>query len=136
MKTILFAILLAIATTATAQTVERYINTYAPLAQEISQQYGIPASVVLSQAICAGFGQQPLAASNNHFGYNVKPYASVKNCYTDYAETVRRIVGDMPKNSTVEQWAEAISKSPLFSELGYANTVIETLYQWNLKRFD
>ena len=50
--------------------VEEYIATFAPFAQQEMELYGIPASITLAQGILeSGFGRSELARkTNNHFG--------------------------------------------------------------------
>ena len=70
-------------------TPETYIEKYAPLALRIECEYGIPACIVLAQAILeSGYGNSAAARlRNNHFGivHGRRRYGSVEECYTAYA---------------------------------------------------
>jgi len=136
-KTILFLIFALCALQASnAQSVESYIQENYQLAQKVDSIFGIPASLCLAQAISSGYGNSPLAQNNNHFGYNASSYPSKEAAYMAYGKDIRALLGEMPKDATVESLAEKLQNSPTFSEIGYSNQIIELLYKYNLKRFD
>jgi len=64
--------------TVTSELILNYIDKYSPIAQSNMKTYGIPASIILAQALLeSGYGTAPLCAqANNHFGIK---------CHKDWA---------------------------------------------------
>ena len=113
-------------------TPEAYIAEYRPLALRIECEYGIPASIVLAQAILeSGYGNSRAARlRNNHFGivHGRRRYASVEECYEAYAvllSTSKRYASlfDIPL-SDYRAWAHEIQNCGYATDKRYARKLI------------
>ena len=82
-------LVVVVALFAARYTPESYIEAFGPLARRIECEYGIPATIVLAQAMLeSGYGNSQAARlRNNHFGidHGRRRYGSVEECYTSYA---------------------------------------------------
>lgn len=106
----------------------KYIKKYKPLADSISAEFGIPASVILGVAILeSGSGTSRNAKLlKNHFGIvgknklaktsgiktRYKQYPSVQSSYEDFARlmTQKKFYARLKGNLNGELWIDAISK--------------------------
>lgn len=106
-----------------------YINRYKPLADSLSEVYGIPASVILGVAIIeSGSGSSRNAKLlNNHFGIvgknnllrtkgirsRYKQYPTAAASYAGFCQLLsrKRFYSKLKGNNDYKAWLEAISKS-------------------------
>ena len=88
MKKVTILFLLSIVTTfAQAQTIIDYIEDYADIAQELGQEYHVPASIILGVAIHeSAAGKSKIARHlNNHFGFKGKnSNTEIRSAYRDF----------------------------------------------------
>ncbi len=104
----------------------KYIQQYRGLADTLSEEYGIPAAVILGVAILeSGSGTSRNAKLlNNHFGIvgknklkNVrtryKQYESVHDSYKDFCKLLKKkkYYKNLKGNMNYTLWVDAISKS-------------------------
>jgi flagellum-specific peptidoglycan hydrolase FlgJ len=115
----------------------RYIKTYRPIADSLSDIYGIPASVMLGIAIIeSGAGQsRNCKLLNNHFGIKgknnllktkgirsaYKQFESGRSCYVAFTKLIakKKFYPKLKGNDDYAAWLEAISKS------GYSTVPLE-----------
>lgn len=139
----------------TAQ-VKQYINKNESFAQELSKQYGIPASVILGTAILeSGSGKSRNARLlNNHFGIvgknallkhsppirsRYKQYPDVASSYRDFCKLISRkkFYTTLKGSDDYKKWTSCIS------ECGYSrmpqtwkSRVDKTIASYQLQNFD
>jgi flagellum-specific peptidoglycan hydrolase FlgJ len=106
-----------------------YISEYTPLVDSLSEEYGIPSSVILGVAIIesgAGRDRNP-QLMNNHFGVvgknnlmttmhiktMYKQYASAADSYRDFCKIISRkkYYLTLKGNTNYEAWVSEISKA-------------------------
>lgn len=126
-----------------------YVENHVPIAQEIMQEYHIPASLILAIAIHESAAGQSKIARNqhNHFGIKgknevkgirsaYKSYPSSKESYAHFAE----LIAHKPyfaslQNKPVEKWVHKIhhgyARSPT-----WAAQVISIIKKYGLKQYD
>jgi Bax protein len=132
-----------------------YIKKYKPLAEEMSEEYGIPVSVILGIAIHeSGSGTSRHAKLlNNHFGIKgknkllkekgirsaYKQYDDVKDCYKDFCKIIKKkkFYHKLKGNKDYRLWVDAISKA------GYSvipetwkGRVLSTIRKYKLDKLD
>ncbi len=123
---LLFACLLALSP---LQAQSGYIKKYRPLADSLSEKYGIPSSVILGVAIVeSGAGNTRTARLlNNHFGIvgvnklqkthgvktRYKQYASVADSYVAFCQLIsrRKFYPRLKGQKDYTLWINAISKT-------------------------
>jgi uncharacterized FlgJ-related protein len=93
--------------TSSTPTVKSYINKYSSIAQDESKRSGIPASIILAQAILESeFGNSKLCErSNNHFGIKWKKASDGDFVYSlddDYDSKGRHIASKFRKYTSAE----------------------------------
>ena len=106
-----------------------YVKKYKPLADELSEEYGIPISVILGIAIHeSGAGTSRNAKLlNNHFGIkgknkllkekgirsSYKQYDEVKDCYKDFCKIIKKkkFYNNLKGKKDYKLWVDAISKA-------------------------
>src|SRR5574344_1612274 len=142
-----------------------YASKYAPEACEQMKRYGIPASVILAQAILeSSNGQSQLARNeNNHFGIKAtqswinnggkyglytddKPnekfcsYASVGDSYEHHSKFLKnnsRYAGCFKlQPDNYEGWAKGLDKSGYATAGKYAPSLIKIIKSNNLDKYD
>lgn len=114
-----------------------YINKYKPVADSLSQAYGIPTSIILAVAIVeSGSGSSRNSKLlNNHFGIvgknnllktkgiktRYKQYSSVTGSYVDFCKLLsrRKYYTRLKGNNNYKLWIDAISKA------GYSEAPVE-----------
>lgn len=141
---------------------KEYIETYKSLAVEAMQEYGIPASVKLAQALIeSDNGNSPLALkANNHFGIKCKTtwsgdkmlhdddekdecfrsYQSAYDSYRDHSDFLAdspryRFLFDLDPND-YKGWARGLSHAGYATNPDYANMLIKAIEQNGLYKID
>lgn len=107
----------------------KYVKKYAPIADSLGKEYGIPSSIILAVAILeSGSGTSRNAKLlNNHFGIVgkndllpskgiksvYKQYPSVRASYIDFCRVLRKkkYYKTLRGNSNYVLWVDAISKA-------------------------
>ena len=121
-------------------TPESYIGTFTPLAVRIERCYGIPACIVLAQAILeSGYGNSPAARlRNNHFGigHGRRRYKSAEDCYMAYAillASAKRYEAlfDIPV-SDYKGWAKGVQECGYATDSLYAKKLIFIVEKYGL----
>lgn len=139
-----------------------YIETYKSLAVEAMQEYGIPASIKLAQALIeSDNGNSPLALkANNHFGIKCKTtwsgdkmlhdddekdecfrsYQSAYDSYRDHSDFLAdspryRFLFDLDPND-YKGWARGLSHAGYATNPDYANMLIKAIEQNGLYKID
>lgn len=140
---------------------EDYIKKYSDLAISQMNISGIPASIILSQAILeSNNGNSELALkSNNHFGIKChntwngkrvyhdddlkqecfRKYASVKKSYEDHSQFLKKkryaFLFDIPI-SNYKGWAKGLKKAGYATNSKYPSLLISIIEKNDLTRFD
>lgn len=141
---------------------QAYIKKYAPLAVEQMKQYGIPASITLSQGLLeSGAGMSTLAkASNNHFGIKCgsswrgetvrhdddrrnecfRAYDKVEDSYRDHSlflSSNQRYASLFKLSKTdYKGWAVGLKKAGYATNPSYANSLIAIIEDYSLYQWD
>jgi LysM repeat protein len=142
--------------------VEKYINTYAALAVEEMQKYGIPASITLAQGILeSGSGNSELSVkANNHFGIKChrgwkgktfymdddarnecfRKYSSPVESYRDHSKFLssrdRYAFLFELEITDYKSWARGLKKAGYATNPRYADLLIRIIEENELYRFD
>ncbi len=141
---------------------KEYIETYRSLAVEAMQEYGIPASIKLAQALIeSDNGNSPLALkANNHFGIKCKTswsgdkmlhdddekdecfrsYRSAYDSYRDHSDFLAdspryRFLFDLDP-ADYKGWARGLSHAGYATNPDYANMLIKAIEQNGLYKID
>lgn len=159
------ALLLSASLTAKAQkelTCEEYIATFAPLAMQQQQQYGIPASIKIAQGMLESrYGNSDLSRrSNNHFGIKCKSswqgdtvrydddelqecfrrYRTVEESFSDHSEFLknRERYADLFKLDPTDYkgWAHGLKAAGYATAPHYANSLIKLIDKYELYLLD
>ena len=145
-----------------AERVDRYVKTYAEVAQQEMKTYDIPASITLAQGILeSGMGDSRLASqANNHFGIKCHKEWRGKRIYHDDDEKGEcfRVYKD-PRNSyrdhslflttrsrydflfelkkrDYKAWAKGLKKAGYATDPKYADKLINLIERYRLDRYD
>lgn len=94
----------------------KYLARFAPLASQLSAQYGVPVEAILTQgAVESGWGRN--TPGNNYFGIKAsgryKKYATPADSFRDYAAIMAnddRYASALRSNTT-EQFLAAVAKN-------------------------
>jgi Bax protein len=145
-RKVLMLALLAMIFTANAQNAA-YISKHQTITTELSEQYGIPASVILAVAIVESSSGTGHAATrlNNHFGMvgknnlkaqkkgyrsKYKQYDSDKDSFMDFCRVIsnKNFYARLKDNKDCNEWVKAISHAgyselPLIWEKRILNTI-------------
>ncbi len=145
-RKVLMLAFLAMILTANAQNAS-YISKHKTITTELSEQYGIPASVILAVAIVESSSGQAHAATrlNNHFGMvgknnlkaekkgyrsKYKQYDTDKESFMDFCRVIsnKDFYARLKDNSDTREWIKAISKAgysemPVIWEKRILNTI-------------
>ncbi len=126
---LILTVLIAIFISGSVQAQGKYIQTYKPLADSLSQVYGIPSGVMLGVAIIeSGSGSSRNAKLlNNHFGIvgknnlqkthglrsRYKHYPSARASYIAFCQmlTRKKFYSKLKGNSDYMLWLEAMVKA-------------------------
>lgn len=139
-----------------------YIETYKGLAVSAMQEYGIPASIKLAQALIeSDNGNSPLAINaNNHFGIKCKTtwsgnitykdddeqeecFRSYKNVYDSYRDH-SDFLANSPRYRSLfdldptdyKGWARGLSYAGYATNPNYSNMLIKLIEQYRLDKLD
>lgn len=146
----------------TKNTIESYVDMYAPAAMQSMKTYGIPASIKLAQGILeSGSGNGTLCrTANNHFGIKCKEewtgdsvahtddapdecfrkYASALESYNDHSEFLANRV--YYKNlftldkSDYQAWAKGLKKAGYATDPKYPSKLINIIERYRLYEYD
>jgi len=139
-------------------TLSDYINEFRPLAIKEMNRSGIPASIILAQAILeSAFGNSTLAIfANNHFGIKCKPdwkgetfpvgndcykkYNSVLESYQDHSNHIRsrkwyQNLFSLDIND-YKGWAWGLKKDGYAEDPNYAYSLISIIEMYKLHKLD
>jgi flagellum-specific peptidoglycan hydrolase FlgJ len=144
-----------------AESVEQYIQMFAPIAQEEMQLYKIPASITLAQGILeSGAGKGRLSRNaNNHFGIKChgwnggkiyhdddarqecfRKYNHPKYSYRDHSLFLaeRRRYAELFELDIDDYkgWARGLKKAGYATDRKYPNKLIDLIERYQLQRFD
>lgn len=149
-------------TTFVFNSAQDYINTFAPIAMEEMEQYGIPASITLAQGLLeSGAGQSNLVKkSNNHFGIKChtswrgpstthdddekgecfRKYLHPRESYRDHSLFLvngRRYAFLFEYSiKDYKSWAKGLKKAGYASDPKYPSKLIAQIETYNLDQFD
>ncbi len=145
-----------------AERVDRYVNTYAEVAQQEMNSYGIPASITLAQGILeSGMGDSRLATqANNHFGIKChnewrgkriyhdddkkgecfRVYKNPRTSYRDHSLFLTRrsrydFLFEYKKND-YKAWAKGLKKAGYATDPKYPDKLISLIERYRLDRYD
>lgn len=123
------------------QKVRQYIKRFNKIARLESQRYGIPASVLLAQAISESWaGDHPAAReSNNHFGriFSDKSYSSAWENWRAHSIWMSRKYPEMLRqNKDYEGWAKVLQQSGYSLQRRYAKTLVGIIEKYHLYTLD
>ena len=153
-KLLMFVLLIAISTAATAQTSASYIEKYKDAAIKAMNAHGVPASLILGVAIHeSGSGTSKIARHlNNHFGIKgknnstelrsaYKGYDSVEDSYNDFIGLLQRRsqfswLFDHVGVYDYRSWALAIQKGGYAQSRTWASQVVNIIKKFKLYEFD
>lgn len=154
--------LLVLSADTVKQKAERYVALYSELAVSEMYRSGIPASIILGQALLeSGCGCSTLAVkSNNHFGIKChadwkgervyhdddikddcfRKYPSVLDSYIDHSDFLRfkpryAFLFDYRKTD-YKSWAHGLKKAGYATDPQYAYKLINIIETYDLSRFD
>lgn len=133
----------------------KYVTKYRPLADSLSEAYGIPTSIILGVAILeSGSGtSRNSKLLNNHFGIvgknnllktkniksRYKQYPDVSSSYVDFCKLIakKKFYKKLKDNGDYKLWTDAISKAG-YSEIPdyWKKKVLETIRKNKLSAFD
>ncbi|MDH5828507.1 glucosaminidase domain-containing protein [Sphingobacterium sp. SG20118] len=137
-----------------AQSNQFYIDKYSPIAQEMMQEHGVPASVILAIAMHeSAHGNSKIAKNlNNHFGIKgknnskvirsaYKGYKSVLDSYNDFISLVKRkkttsSLFEENRGQNYKAWVGALAKAGYSRTKDWSSKVIRTIELYNLDSFD
>lgn len=146
----------------TNERVKFYIKTYAPIAKEEMEKYGIPASITLAQGLLeSGMGIGYLAKNgNNHFGIKChknwegkriyydddekgecfRVYSNAKESYYDHSLFLKtrsryEFLFEL-KSNNYKDWAKGLKKAGYATDPKYPGKLIGLIERYNLSRFD
>lgn len=135
--------------------IDNYIDEHAEFAQELMEETGVPASVILGVAIHeSAFGNSKIARFlHNHFGIKgknnstkiksaYKGYSSVKDSYKDFVGLLQRRKATLPlfekhSNTEYEAWIKGIAASGYASNIReWPVKVLSLINKYELDRYD
>lgn len=137
-----------------AQSIDDYIEEYADIAQELGQEYQIPASIILGVAIHeSAAGKSKIARHlNNHFGFKGKnsnteirsayrDFPNVDSSYTYFVELMKRrpyfnSLFDKYDQYDYRGWAKGIHNGGYASSPTWASKVIALINKYELYEYD
>ena len=137
-----------------AQSVNDYIEEYAEIAQELGQEYEVPASIILGVAIHeSAAGKSKIARHlNNHFGFKGKnSNTDIRSAYRDFptVDSSYNYFVSLLKNRTnysslfdkydqydFNGWAEGIHRGGYASSNTWATQVVAIINKYELYEYD
>ena len=153
-KTLLLLVLATAAFFAKAQTTEEYIEEYADIAQDLSEEHHIPASIILGVAIHeSAAGKSKIARHlNNHFGFKGKnSNTEIRSAYRDfptvdssYNHFITFLKSRNHFNTLFEKhdqydfkaWARGIQRGGYAHSRTWASQVIALINKYELFQYD
>lgn len=149
-------------TTYTFNSAEEYIRTFAPIALEEMETYGIPASITLAQGLLeSGAGSSNLVRkSNNHFGIKChtkwrgpytthdddekgecfRKYLHPRESYRDHslflANGARYAFLFNYRTTDYKAWARGLKKAGYATDPKYPAKLIAQIQKYNLDQYD
>lgn len=153
-KILLLSFLCIQAIFASAQTTEEYIETYADIAQDLSGEYHIPASIILGVAIHElAAGKSKIARYlNNHFGFKGKnSNTEIRSAYKDFptvdlsythfitflkSRTYFNVLFDKYDPYDFRGWARGIQRGGYAASRTWASQVIALINKYELFQYD
>lgn len=135
-------------------TIKSYIEQHKKVAQELMEQTGVPASVILAVAMHeSAYGNSRIAVHlNNHFGIKgknnskkiksaYKGYASVKASYLDFVGLLKRRRATSSLFSKYagghyKAWVNAIASSGYSRSKSWKSRVLHTIDTYHLDQYD
>ena len=139
---------------ALAQTTEEYIEEYADLAQDLSEEHHIPASIILGVAIHeSAAGKSKIARYlNNHFGFKGKnSNTEIRSAYRDFpsvdssyvhfitflkSRTYFNVLFDKYDEYDFRNWARGIQRGGYARSKTWASQVIALIKKYELFQYD
>lgn len=145
-----------------AEKVDRYVKTYAAVAQQEMKSYHIPASITLAQGILeSGMGESRLASqAHNHFGIKChtewrgkrifhdddqkgecfRVYSDPRMSYRDHSLFLTSrsrydFLFDLKKDD-YKAWAKGLKKAGYATDPKYPDKLISLIERYRLDRFD
>jgi flagellum-specific peptidoglycan hydrolase FlgJ len=141
--------------------VEEYIATFSPIAQEEMKLYGIPASIKLAQGILesnSGKGRLSVEA-NNHFGIKCHDWTgdriyhdddALQECFRKYVDAKYSFrdhslfLTNRPrysklftlKSNDYKSWAKELKAAGYATDKKYPDKLISLIERYNLHKFD
>lgn len=131
-----------------------YIAEYKEVAQQLMEETGVPASVILAIAIHeSAYGNSRIAKHlNNHFGIKgsnrskeirsaYKGYSSVKESYLDFIDLLQRrkstsTLFDEATEKDYKKWVRGIARSGYSRTGDWSSKVLSTIDRYNLDDYD
>ena len=131
-----------------------YIQEHKTVAQQLMQETGVPASVILAVAIHeSAYGNSRIAKHlNNHFGIKgknnskkiksaYKGYGSVKDSYNDFVGVLKRRKATQSlfenySHKNHQAWVNGIAKSGYSQTKSWKTHVLSTISRYKLDQYD
>ncbi|MEJ5054401.1 glucosaminidase domain-containing protein [Sphingobacterium sp. MYb382] len=131
-----------------------YIAEYKEVAQQLMEETGVPASVILAIAIHeSAYGNSRIAKHlNNHFGIKgsnrskkirsaYKGYSSVRESYLDFIDLLQRrkstsTLFDEATEQDYKKWVRGIARSGYSRTGDWSSKVLSTIDRYNLDDYD
>lgn len=152
---------MAVFSNARADVYEAYISSYAPMAVEQMQEFGIPASITLAQGILeSSAGRSTLATKgNNHFGIKChkdwkgesmlrdddapnecfRVYNNAAESYRDHSRFLKRdrysSLYDL-ELTDYQGWAKGLSRCGYATDPNYADRLVSIIERYALYGYD
>lgn len=135
-------------------TIHDYIDKYKSVAQQLMQETGVPASVILGIAIHeSAYGNSRIARHlNNHFGIKgknqsktiksaYKGYASIDESYRDFVGLLQRRRATQPlfeqcSSDDYQAWTAGIARSGYSVSSSWRAKVLAIITKYNLGDYD
>lgn len=137
-----------------AQSNSAYVEKYNPVAKQMMEEHGVPASVILAIAMheSASGGSKVAKNLNNHFGIKgknnstvirsaYKGYQSVMDSYDDFVGVLKRKkttqdLFEKHPGEKYEAWVKAIARSGYSTSKGWTSKIIGMIKKYHLDVFD
>lgn len=121
--------------------VQAYVKRFARIARLEAQRYGIPASILMAQALSESWaGTHPASQQfNNHFGapFSGKSYASAWENWREHSMFIARKHPEMLRYSKdYGKWAKALQQSGYSTQKRYARTLTSIIDKYHLYTLD
>jgi len=131
-----------------------YIDEHKEVAQQLMNETGVPASVILAVAIHeSAYGNSRIAKYlNNHFGIKgknnskqiksaYKGYSNVLESYRDFVGLLQRRKSTQPlftrtNNSDFDTWIKGIARSGYSQSSDWSRKVTATIERYDLDQYD